>query len=74
MSYDASATHDNANEIIQHEIVIDPEANDDVADHCDEEHDNDDNSEETEEEDEADAALDLNSNVDDNDSNSIAAM
>ena len=73
LNYDATTTHDNADEIIQCEIIIEPDENDDSSDRRDEEQNNDDDVEEVEEEN-ADVCPDPKSNVDANDTNDIVGV
>ena len=70
----ASGTHRNAEEIIQHDIVIDAEENTEVAGHHDEQQNYDDSVEEVEEADDDDIGLDSNSNVGANSTNDIASV
>ena len=74
LSYDTSVIRDNVDEIIQHDISIDPEANANAAYHREEDQNNDDDVEESDEVDDTSSDLDPNYNADTNSTNDIGAV
>ena len=74
VNYDTSVDHDNSDEINQYEIVVDPEENSGIAYPHDEDQSNYYDVKEADDVDDTNADLCLNSNVNANDNNGIAAV